>query len=108
VPRLSCFNCNGNHTLRDCPEPKNQSNINKNRKEYAMKNSAGVRYHMGEDQRFGHMVPGQLSQKLRKALGLKENQLPKHIYRYYIIYRILEKLSFVLLNRCIYFYYHIS
>lgn len=71
--------------MRDCPLPKNQSNINKNRKEFATKYSTGVRYHTSEDQRFGHMIPGQLSQKLRKALGLKDNQLPKHIYRYYII-----------------------
>lgn len=81
VPKLNCFNCNGNHNLRDCPKPKNQNNINKNRKEFAMKYSAGVRYHMSEDQRFSHMVPGQMSPKLQKALGLKDNQLPKHIYR---------------------------
>lgn len=73
--------------------PKNQNNINKNRKEF-MKNNSGVRYHMSEDQRFSHMIPGQLSHKLRKALGLKDNQLPKHIYRYinnYVIHWILEK-----------------
>ncbi|CAL1684853.1 unnamed protein product [Lasius platythorax] len=81
APKLNCFNCNGNHNMRDCPLPKNQTIINKNRKEFALKNNAGVRYHMGEDQRFSHMIPGQLSHKLRKALGLKDNQLPKHIYR---------------------------
>ncbi|KAM0733128.1 Zinc finger CCHC domain-containing protein 8-like protein [Formica fusca] len=81
APKLNCFNCNGNHNLRDCPLPKNQTNINKNRKEFAIKNNTGVRYHMSEDQRFSHMIPGQLSHKLRKALGLKDNQLPKHIYR---------------------------
>ncbi|KAL6265074.1 hypothetical protein P5V15_005165 [Pogonomyrmex californicus] len=80
APKLNCFNCNGNHNMRDCPLPKNQSNINKNRKEFATKHNMGVRYHMNEDQRFSHMVPGHLSQKLRKALGLKENELPKHIY----------------------------
>ncbi|KAG5316237.1 ZCHC8 protein, partial [Acromyrmex insinuator] len=81
MPRLSCFNCNGNHNLRDCPLPRNQSNINKKRKEFASKHNMGVRYHLSEDQRFSHMIPGQLSQKLRKALGLKDNQLPRHIYR---------------------------
>ncbi|KAG5322171.1 ZCHC8 protein, partial [Acromyrmex heyeri] len=81
MPRLNCFNCNGNHNLRDCPLPRNQSNINKKRKEFASKHNMGVRYHLSEDQRFSHMVPGQLSQKLRKALGLKDNQLPRHIYR---------------------------
>ncbi|KYN12559.1 Zinc finger CCHC domain-containing protein 8 like protein [Trachymyrmex cornetzi] len=81
IPRLSCFNCDGNHNLRDCPLPRNQSNINKKRKEFASKHNTGVRYHLSEDQKFSHMVPGQLSQKLRKALGLKDNQLPRHIYR---------------------------
>lgn len=73
--------------MRECPLPKNYANINKNRKEFITKYSAGIRYHMSEDQRFSHMIPGQLSPKLRKALGLKDNQLPKHIYRYinYII-----------------------
>ncbi|KYN07477.1 Zinc finger CCHC domain-containing protein 8 like protein [Cyphomyrmex costatus] len=81
MPRLNCFNCSGNHNLRDCPLPKNQSNINRRRKEFASKHGTGVRYHMSEDQRFSYMVPGQLSHKLRKALGLKDNQLPRHIYR---------------------------
>ncbi|XP_011873992.1 PREDICTED: zinc finger CCHC domain-containing protein 8 homolog isoform X2 [Vollenhovia emeryi] len=81
TPKLNCFNCNGNHNLRDCQLPKNQSNINKNRKEFAMRNNMGVRYHMSEDQRYSHMIPGQLSQKLRDALGVKDNQLPRHIYR---------------------------
>ncbi|XP_067204922.1 zinc finger CCHC domain-containing protein 8 homolog [Linepithema humile] len=80
APKLNCFNCNGNHNMRECPLPKNQANINKNRKEFVAKYT-GVRYHMSEDQRFSHMIPGQLSPKLRKALGLKDNQLPRHIYR---------------------------
>ncbi|KAL0122372.1 hypothetical protein PUN28_007238 [Cardiocondyla obscurior] len=80
MPKLNCFNCTGYHNMRDCPLPRNQSVINKNRKEFA-KNSTAARYHVSEDQRFSHMIPGQLSQKLRKALGLKDNQLPKHIYR---------------------------
>ncbi|XP_020298799.1 zinc finger CCHC domain-containing protein 8 homolog isoform X2 [Pseudomyrmex gracilis] len=80
VSKLNCFNCNGNHNMRDCPLPRNQANIKKNRKEFA-KNNIGNRYHMSEDQRFSHIIPGQLSSKLRKALGLKDNQLPRHIYR---------------------------
>jgi len=81
IPKLSCFNCNGNHNLRDCQLPRNQANINKNRKEFAAKNNTGVRYHLSEDQKFHHMMPGKLSSKLRQALGLKDNQLPIHIYR---------------------------
>ncbi|EZA56879.1 Zinc finger CCHC domain-containing protein 8-like protein [Ooceraea biroi] len=81
VPKLNCFNCNGNHNMRDCPLPRNQANINKNRKEFVAKNNSGVRYHLSDDQRFSHMIPGQLSSKLRQALGLKDNQLPVHIYQ---------------------------
>jgi len=81
IPKLSCFNCNGNHNLRDCQLPRNQANINKNRKEFAAKNNTGVRYHLSEDQKFHDMIPGKLSPKLRQALGLKDNQLPIHIYR---------------------------
>lgn len=67
--------------MRDCPLPRNQANIKKNRKEFAKTTNMGNRYHMSEDQKFSHMVPGQLSSKLRKALGLKDNQLPRHIYK---------------------------
>lgn len=74
----------GNHSLRDCQLPRNQGNINKNRKEFTTRNNSrlGHRYHLSEEQKFSHMIPGQLSQKLRTALGLKDNDLPKHIYKY--------------------------
>ncbi|XP_032684036.1 zinc finger CCHC domain-containing protein 8 homolog [Odontomachus brunneus] len=82
APKISCFNCEGNHNLRDCQLPRNQANINKNRKDHAVKYmKSGVRYHLNEEQKFSHIIPGQLSQKLRAALGLKDNELPKHIYR---------------------------
>lgn len=88
---MSCFNCGDNHNLRDCQLPRNQANINKNRKDFGIKYmKSGVRYHLNEEQKFSHIIPGQLSQKLRAALGLKNNELPKHIYRYisYIIHWI--------------------
>lgn len=44
-------------------------------------NSKGVRYHLGNDYRFDHIIPGQLSNNLRNALGLRSNELPRHIYR---------------------------
>ncbi|XP_014478667.1 PREDICTED: zinc finger CCHC domain-containing protein 8 homolog isoform X2 [Dinoponera quadriceps] len=82
APKMSCFNCEGNHNLRDCQLPRNQANINKNRKDFNVRyTKSGVRYHLNEEQKFSHMIPGQLSQKLRAALGLKDNELPKHIYR---------------------------
>ena len=81
-PKLMCFNCSENHNLRDCQKPRNQSNIDKNRKSFNMKgNSRTLRYHLEDDQKFGHLVPGQLTSKLRRALGLKDNEIPVHIYR---------------------------
>ncbi|XP_046417928.1 zinc finger CCHC domain-containing protein 8 homolog isoform X1 [Neodiprion fabricii] len=81
APKLSCFNCLGNHNLRDCIKPRNHANINRNRKEFTanMKPRNG-RYHLEEEQKFGHFVPGHLSKNLRKALGLRDNELPRHIY----------------------------
>lgn len=79
--RLSCFNCNGNHNLRDCKERRDPAVIEANRKNFNTKASKTFRYHLEDNQKFGHLVPGQLSSNLRKALGLKHNELPKHIYR---------------------------
>lgn len=100
----------GNHSLRNCQLPRNQANINKNRKEFSMRYMRlGVRYHLNEEQKFGHMIPGQLSQNLRAALGLRDNELPKHIYRYInIIHWILENYSFLLLKTIIIFIYIIE
>lgn len=97
---MSCFNCKGNHNLRDCLLPRNYANINKNRKDFTVKYmKSGVRYHLNEEQKFSHIIPGQLSQKLRAALGLKDNELPKHIYRYInYIYWILQ--SYLVLSSC--------
>lgn len=36
---------------------------------------------MEDEQRFGHMVPGRISGRLRDALGLKRFELPMHIYK---------------------------
>ncbi|XP_057322322.1 zinc finger CCHC domain-containing protein 8 homolog [Microplitis mediator] len=77
-PKLTCFNCIGNHNLRDCPKPRNFNEINKNRKEFSSRStSKNSRYHV-EEQKF---VPGVLSSELRKALGLSHNELPKHIFK---------------------------
>jgi zinc finger CCHC domain-containing protein 8 len=36
---------------------------------------------LDDEQKFAAFVPGQISSKLRKALGLAKHQLPKHIYK---------------------------
>lgn len=82
VPKVTCFNCMENHTLRDCPNPRNYAAIEQNRKNFTPKgNSKSQRYHLENEQRFGHIIPGQLSSNLRKALGIKSHELPRHIYR---------------------------
>lgn len=75
---LSCFNCDGDHNLRDCSEPRNQQKINANRKARTTKSE---RYHVDLSQKYGHLRPGQISSRLQKAMGLKTKDLPVHIFR---------------------------
>ncbi|XP_021918668.1 zinc finger CCHC domain-containing protein 8 homolog isoform X2 [Zootermopsis nevadensis] len=83
--RSSCFNCLGNHSLRDCPLPHDPSAITKNRRQFSARftrtQSKTSRYHLDDEQKFASFVPGQISNKLRKALGLAKHQLPNHIYK---------------------------
>ncbi|KPJ19033.1 Zinc finger CCHC domain-containing protein 8-like [Papilio machaon] len=73
-----CFNCDGEHVLRDCKLPRNNNRIAENRKNLTTKLG---RYHVEDDQKYGHLIPGRISSQLRHALGLKRNELPLHIYR---------------------------
>jgi zinc finger CCHC domain-containing protein 8 len=34
-----------------------------------------------DEQKYGHLIPGRISGKLRHALGLKRSEIPLHIYR---------------------------
>lgn len=79
-PKNTCFNCNGNHTIRECPEPKNQQMIQKNRSKFQPFRHQ-ERYHIDANQQFGHFLPGVLSQTLRQALGLRDQELPLYVYR---------------------------
>ncbi|KAL7015772.1 hypothetical protein ACKWTF_016667 [Chironomus riparius] len=71
-----CFNCEGTHSLRECPEPKNMLKIRKARNEF---NKRELRYH--DNDGYADLIPGQLSDDLKNALGLMDNQLPLHIYK---------------------------
>lgn len=75
--RNTCFNCDGSHSLRDCPEPRNMKKINKARNDY---NKKDQRYHEDAENKEG-MVPGKISDDLRAALGITANQIPMHVYR---------------------------
>lgn len=79
-PKMSsvCFNCSGSHSLKDCPEPRNHQRINKARKQFMAKTE---RYHVDIEQRFAHLRPGQMSNELRRALGLQNRELPQFIYK---------------------------
>ncbi|GBP14437.1 Zinc finger CCHC domain-containing protein 8 homolog [Eumeta japonica] len=74
-----CFNCDGAHQLKDCSKPRNNIRIAEKRK--AMNANRVGRYHIEDDQKYGHLVPGRISGKLRHALGLKRDELPLFIYR---------------------------
>ncbi|XP_047527514.1 zinc finger CCHC domain-containing protein 8 isoform X2 [Vanessa atalanta] len=76
--RQICFNCDGEHQLRECPLPRDNQRIAENRKAFPAKVG---RYHVEDDQKYGHLVPGRISSTLRNALGLKRYELPLHIYR---------------------------
>ncbi|KAH8269464.1 hypothetical protein KR018_003414 [Drosophila ironensis] len=74
----SCFNCGDTeHSLRECPKPRNNLRIQRARK----KNNSMKRYHVETEQRFGHMRPGRISTKTRHAMGFNRGELPFMFYR---------------------------
>lgn len=74
----SCFNCGEtDHSIRECPRPHNAKRI-KNAKKACFK---AERYHVDVEQRFAHLKPGCISDKLREALGLRKGELPFFFYR---------------------------
>ncbi|KQS63128.1 zinc finger CCHC domain-containing protein 8 homolog [Drosophila erecta] len=75
----SCFNCGDtDHSLRDCPKPRNNARIMRARKKIS---SRTERYHVDTEQRFGHIRPGRISTKTRHAMGYSRGQLPFIFYR---------------------------
>ena len=77
--RNNCFNCDKDtHTLRDCPEPRNMRKVNKARNEFSRKE---LRYHDDNENEYGSLVPGVISDELRAVLGLSSKQIPLHVYR---------------------------
>uniref|UniRef100_A0A6B2L473 PSP proline-rich domain-containing protein n=1 Tax=Arcella intermedia TaxID=1963864 RepID=A0A6B2L473_9EUKA len=71
--KTKCFNCEGGHALKNCPKPKDHEAIRKRRLEFEMakeKRCSETRYWEEEFQ------PGNLSQLLKDALGMKSNDKP--------------------------------
>ncbi|XP_072388281.1 zinc finger CCHC domain-containing protein 8 homolog [Diabrotica undecimpunctata] len=82
ISAQTCFNCDQGHALKDCPLPKNYNIINMKRQQMKMmKEKQSARYHLEEEQKYSHLRPGKISDKLREALGIKRNQLPSYIYQ---------------------------
>lgn len=77
----ACFNCDGDHSIKDCTKPKDLAKIKQNRAKFTNNRLTYERYHVDVEQRFGHLAAGELSKDLRSALGLREKDLPMHIYR---------------------------
>lgn len=77
----TCFNCDGEHAIKDCTKPKDLNKIKQNRAKFSSNKQSYERYHVDVEQRFGHLVAGELSKDLRNALGLRSKELPMHIYR---------------------------
>lgn len=77
----TCFNCDGTHSIKDCTKPKDLAKIKQNRAKFSSNRVSYERYHVDVEQRFGHLVAGELSKDLRNALGLRSKELPMHIYR---------------------------
>ncbi|XP_061386354.1 zinc finger CCHC domain-containing protein 8 homolog [Musca vetustissima] len=74
----NCFNCGeADHNIRDCPMPHNIKRIKMAKKNFAKTE----RYHVDVEQRFAHLRPGNISDKLREAMGLRKGELPFFFYR---------------------------
>lgn len=77
--RNSCWNCGGDHNLRDCKEPRNMANISKAKQLFTK--TKAERYHLDVEQKFAQHSPGTISENLRDALGLRKRELPLYIYK---------------------------
>jgi len=84
-PRGICWNCSEDgHSIAQCEKPRNRDMIMKNKRAHYESNvrlNEFKRYHVEiKGDRFPRCKPGVISDKLRKALNLNDNQLPPYIY----------------------------
>lgn len=79
-PKGNCWNCGGDHTMRDCKEKRDPVAINRAKQAFNQKPRT-ERYHMDSEQKYSHLVPGKISDDLRRALGLRSRELPLYIYK---------------------------
>uniref|UniRef100_A0A0B6ZSI6 CCHC-type domain-containing protein n=2 Tax=Arion vulgaris TaxID=1028688 RepID=A0A0B6ZSI6_9EUPU len=91
----ACWNCGEeNHAVSECKQPRNAAKIASNRREFLalqQQNQGSFepkfigpsRYHLDPElaSEFLKFKPGVISEALRQALGLTQDQLPQHIYK---------------------------
>ncbi|GMS89416.1 hypothetical protein PENTCL1PPCAC_11591, partial [Pristionchus entomophagus] len=76
-----CFNCNGEHNMVSCPEPKNFRRIRENREAFQEARAKDSRYTEAQSGGNGEFKPGRLSNDLQRALGIGPNDIPEFVYR---------------------------
>ena len=80
----NCWNCGGNcSNWRDCPLERNHARINAKREEFmkSKKTMTSSRYFKGTEFDVDGVQPGLPNERLQRALGLGDDQLPSYIYR---------------------------
>ncbi|GAB6033544.1 hypothetical protein CHUAL_013417 [Chamberlinius hualienensis] len=83
-PKVTCFNCLGDHMIANCTKQKDRKRIAENRDAYMNRCGSlnkSTRYHAEEDLRFSHLKPGHISDNLRRALDLGKYDVPFFIYK---------------------------
>ncbi|XP_062506186.1 zinc finger CCHC domain-containing protein 8-like isoform X2 [Corticium candelabrum] len=77
----TCFNCGGDHTVADCPKPKDVHKISTAKHQFLGARSLSARYHRAF--RYDQFKPGVLSPALQEALDIDKSRpvLPDFISR---------------------------
>ncbi|CAO4359909.1 unnamed protein product [Caenorhabditis nigoni] len=80
-----CFNCREEHSIAECPHPKNFAEIRKNKQEFQAlqqgNTAGGARISKETKAKESKFKAGKISIALRDALGLGSDDLPEWIYR---------------------------
>lgn len=76
----NCWNCGGDHTMKDCKEKRDPAAISRAKAQFMQKTRV-ERYHLDNEQKYSHLLPGKISNNLRDALGLRSRELPLFIYK---------------------------